>query len=135
MNDVEIIEKLTETIERNKSDTHQIEEIKNDVKEIKQDQKAIYELASSIKIIANDLGTIKTDITEVKLGQNMLSSSQIELSCKMDKEINCVKSELTEVKTQEDVKKGKKWDKIAFEIIKYISLLGIGGVITYVLSK
>ena len=30
MNDVEIIEKLTETIERNKSNTHQIEEINND---------------------------------------------------------------------------------------------------------
>ncbi len=74
---------LTETVERSKSNTHQIEELKDEVKEklsninaeikeIKSEQKAIYEIAASVKLIAQDMGTMKESINDVKQGQSKL---------------------------------------------------------------
>lgn len=60
---------LIETSERAKSNTHQIEEIKEDIKEIKSDQKAIYEISTSVKLIAQSMTSMKEDIAEVKQGQ------------------------------------------------------------------
>ena len=135
MDEIEIVEKLTETCERSKSNTHQIDEIKNDIKEVKQDQKAIYELTSSVKIIANNLETIKTDISEVKQGQSCLAD-------KMDKEISNVKNDLSEVKNAPEKSKAKKWDnfsskagKLIFEIVKYLTICGLGAGITYLITK
>ena len=135
MDEIEIVEKLTETCERSKSNTHQIEEIKNDIKEVKQDQKAIYELTSSVKIIANNLETIKIDISEVKQGQSCLAD-------KMDKEISNVKNDLSEVKNAPEKSKAKKWDdisksggKLLFVIVKYLTICGLGAGITYLITK
>jgi len=63
---------LTETVERSKSNTHQIEDIKDEIKEIKSEQKAIYEIAASVKLIAQDMGSMKESINEVKQGQSKL---------------------------------------------------------------
>jgi len=135
MDEIEIVEKIIENEQRSKSNTHQIEEIKNDIKEVKQDQKAIYELTSSVKLIAQDMGSIKQDIAEVKQGQSCLTD-------KMDVEINKVKDDIAEVKNAPEKSKAKKWDnfsskagKLVFEIVKYVTICGLGAGITYLVTK
>lgn len=76
---------LTETSERAKSNTHQIDEIKEEIREIKSEQRAIYDIATSVKLIAQDMGSMKEAINEVKQGQS-------ELSDKVDEQIKEVKS-------------------------------------------
>lgn len=89
---------LIETSERSKSNTHQIEEIKEDVKEIKSEQKAIYDIATSVKLIALSMDTMKDDLAEVKQGQ-------VDLSNKVDNQI-------TEVKNGQATLENKIWDKV-----------------------
>ena len=136
------IKELTESTERSKSNTHQIEEMKIDIKDIKTENKALYELATSVKLIAQDMGSIKQDIAEVKNGQ-------VDLAIKMDTEISKVKEDQCKIKDDilvvkniENNTKAKKWDnfsskagKLTFEIIKYISILALGGGITYLITK
>lgn len=80
-------ELLIQTSERSKSNTHQIEEIKDNIKEIKQDQKAIYDLTTSVKIIAENVSNMKDDIKEVKQGQSLLSD-------KLDNQITDIKDDV-----------------------------------------
>lgn len=143
MNEGQIIKELAETAERGKSNTHQIEEIKENIKEIKTENKALYELTTSVKLIAQDMSSIKEDISEVKKGQVILSE-------KMDTEISKVKDEqdkicqkISSVENQEDIKKGKKWDtfwsKIGTKAVEVILSLILGGVlgagIAYIANK
>ena len=76
MEDTEI--KLARVEQRSKSNTHQIEEIKEEIKEIKEENKAIYDIACSVKVMAERLGNIEDKVdetaeglkrTEAKLGQ------------------------------------------------------------------
>ncbi|WP_099467718.1 hypothetical protein [Konateibacter massiliensis] len=83
MGDVEV--KLAEVEQRTKSNTHQIEDIKDEIKEIKSEQKAIYDIAASIKVMATSMDTMKDDLVEVKQGQK-------ELSNKVDNQIDEVKN-------------------------------------------
>lgn len=63
------LEILTATVERAKSNTHQIEEIKSDIKEIKEENKALNKMATSIELIARDMTDVKEDISEMKTSQ------------------------------------------------------------------
>lgn len=76
------IELITQTAERAKSNTHQIEEIKVDIKEIKEENKALNKMATSIELIAKDMTNVKEDISEMKTSQD-----------EMKEEISEVKSE------------------------------------------
>lgn len=76
MEDLEV--KIERVEQRSKSNTHQIEEIKEEIKEIKEENKAIYDIASSVKVMAERLGNIEDKVdetaeglkrTEAKLGQ------------------------------------------------------------------
>ena len=76
MEDLEV--KIERAEQRSKSNTHQIEEIKEEIKEIKEENKAIYDIACSVKVMAERLGNIEDKVdetaeglkrTEVKLGQ------------------------------------------------------------------
>jgi len=116
---------LISTNERGKSNTHQIDEIKADIKTIKEDQKAIYDLTTSVKIIAENVSNMKDDLKEVKQGQ-------INLSGKLDTQIQDVNNKVAELKLEplEEMKKDKHDLKI--EILKqsigYI-ITGLVGVI------
>jgi uncharacterized alpha-E superfamily protein len=89
MENEEII-KLTEVDARSRSNSHQIEEIKEEIKDIKNEQKAIYELTSSVKLIAQDMSSIKDSVNDVKQGQKILEN-------KMDEQITDVKQKIEKV--------------------------------------
>lgn len=75
---------ITETAARSKSNSYQIQELKEDlecikhdnrteckeiseeIKEIRNEQKAIYSIATSIEILTRDMGTIKDTVNEVR---------------------------------------------------------------------
>ena len=83
-NDVRI---LTEVEQRAKSNSHQIEEIKEDVKEIKAENKAIYSLVESIKTISESVADMKIDIKEIKKSQGDLSIKISEVESKPAREL------------------------------------------------
>jgi uncharacterized coiled-coil DUF342 family protein len=89
MDDKDLIT-LTEVVERSKSNTHQIEELKDEVKEIRYEQKAIYDIATSVKLIAQDMGAMKESLIEVKQGQK-------DLTTKMDEQIADVKKKVDDI--------------------------------------
>lgn len=60
---------LTETSERSKSNTHQIEEMKSEMKDMKEDISAINDLATSMKLMAQETSYMRQDITAVKESQ------------------------------------------------------------------
>ena len=125
MDTIEIIKELAETTSLAKNNAHQIEEIKREVKTVQEDTKAIYKIATSIEVMANNLAQMKCDIADVKDGQKELA-----------KEVTSVKSDLLNIKNQDVVVKGKKWDgfwtKLAFESVKYIAIFLIGGILAYI---
>lgn len=134
MNEAQLIE-LTEISERGKSNTHQIEEIKEDIKEMKLENKALYELTTSVKLIAQDMSSIKQDITEVKCGQE-------KLSVKMDSEISKVKDEqekikynISEVKFCPTTEKAKTFEKIKWIVISVITTAITTGIISNLIHK
>lgn len=76
---------LVEVDQRSKSNTHQIDGIKDEIKEIKAENKAIYELTTSVKLIAQDMGTIKDGLAEVKQGQSDLNKKVSDIENKPEK--------------------------------------------------
>lgn len=129
-------ELLIQTTERSKSNTHQIDEIKEDIKQIKTDQKAIYDLTSSVKIIADNIQNMKDDIKEVKQGQSALSD-------KLDNQISDIKDDVQtrvdDVSKKVDEIKQEPYDeyKHTKNSIKIQILSGIGkavgiGLIAYI---
>ena len=58
--------KITELDARCKSNTHQIDELKNDISDIRSEQKAIYDINTNIQLMTQTMGLMKTDITDVK---------------------------------------------------------------------
>ena len=88
------LEILTQTVERAKSNTHQIEEMKSDIKEIKEENKALNKLATSIELIAKDMTNVKENIADMKSAQSEM------------------KEELSEVKTESVRRKAGMFDSI-----------------------
>lgn len=86
---------LTEVVERTKSNTHQIDEIKDDIKEIRNEQKAIYTIATSVELIAKDMTAMKESINEVKQGQKELTEKveKVDSKSKVDY-LDTIKSKL-----------------------------------------
>lgn len=106
------LEILTQTAERAKSNTHQIEEIKSDIKEIKEENKALNKMATSIELIAKDMTNMKEDISEMK-------TSQTEM-----------KAEISEVKSEGMKRKAGMFDNIWMGIAKTIGV----GILAFVLG-
>lgn len=107
------IELLTETSERAKSNTHQIDEIKDQIKGIKEDNKVLNRLATSVELIAQDMNHFKNDISEMKdvqadtqASQAMMRSELAELKTEMKNDIGEVRNErlIAKAKTYEDIK-------------------------------
>lgn len=115
------IELLTETSERAKSNTHQIEEIKNDIRDIKEEYKIINRLATSIELLVRDMTHVKSDIVEIKDVQSVTQASLSEMRSDM-------KTELSEVRNEDIVKKAKTYENIKSIVIGLI-VSGIAGFI------
>jgi len=92
---------LIETIERSKSNTHQIDDIKSDIKELQNKQEMIYDLTTSVKVMAENLSTVKDDVKEIKQGQSALSDkvdSQInEIKIDVDNKVETVKHDVKQI--------------------------------------
>lgn len=88
-------EKLLVTVsERAKSNTHQIEDLKNRMDKLEQKTEDIHKIATSIEVVCNDISYIKE-------GQNTLNSKFDKLSDKVDDQGKTIRQE---VKTKvEDV--------------------------------
>ena len=84
--DEKYIMQLTETTQRTKSNSYQIEEIKDEVKAIREDNKAIQKIATSVELIANDMRYMKNDIGEVKSSQAELKAELKEVENQPTKE-------------------------------------------------
>ena len=113
MDNETIIKILTETAERAKSNTHQIEELKEEVKDLNKEQKAIYDIASSIKVMSSEMVNIRGDITAVK-------DSQEQFAEKVKNDIEEVKDnqkELTDKIDSIEQKPYKDWTKVKSTII------------------
>lgn len=105
--------KIAEIEARCKSNTYQIDEIKNDISDIRSEQKAIYDINTNIQLITQTMGVMKTDITEVK------------------KDMGGVKEK---VNILENKPANDTYQK--FDIIKdKISWVLVGGVIAYLLTQ
>lgn len=115
------IELLTETSERAKSNTHQIEEIKNDIRDIKEEYKIINRLATSIELLVRDMTHVKSDIVEIKDVQSVTQAALSEMRSDM-------KTELSEVRNEDIVKKAKTYENIKSIVIGLI-VSGIAGFI------
>ena len=73
------LEILTQTAERSKSNTHQIDEIKSDIKEIREESKALNQLATSVELIAKDMTTFKDDVAEIKVAQSEMKEEIVDV--------------------------------------------------------
>jgi vacuolar-type H+-ATPase subunit H len=109
---------LTEAVERGKSNSHQIEEIKEEIREIKSEQKAIYDIATSVKLIAQDMTTMKETINDVKEGQSKLEQ-------KIDEVDNKSKIDITEASR----------DNYKSKILPFLVGGGSVGLIIYVVAE
>jgi len=117
-NELDIMKELTETSERGKSNTHQIEEVKAEIKDIRIENRALYELTSSVKLIAQDMGNIKDDISDVKNGQKELSEK-----------VNKVTQEVENVKNKDDIEMGRNTKKVFWEVVsKILAGLAVSGI-------
>ena len=68
------IEELVQTSARAKSNTYQINEIKNEIKILHEENKAINKLATSVELIAKDINYVKSDISETNNNIKALSN-------------------------------------------------------------
>ena len=57
--------KLERVEQRSKSNTHQIEGLKEEMKEMREENKAIYDIACSVKVMAERLGNIEEKVDKV----------------------------------------------------------------------
>lgn len=126
MDNESIIKILTETAERAKSNTHQIEELKEEVRDLNKEQKAIYDIASSIKVMSSEMVNIRGDVTAVK-------DSQEQFAQKVKEDIEEVKDnqkELTDKIDGIEQKPYKDWTKVKSTIITGVATaIGTGAII------
>lgn len=125
-----IIKQLQETTDRAKSNTRQIDEIKEEVREIKKEQKAIYDIASSVKIMSESMANIKEDVIAVK-------ESQEQFSQKVKEDIEEVKDsqkELTNKIDNIEQKPYKNWSKLKSTIIGGVATAVGTGAIIYLIN-
>ena len=120
---------LIETIERSKSNTHQIDDIKSDIKELQNKQEMIYDLTTSVKVMAENLSTVKDDVKEIKQGQSALSDkvdSQInEIKIDVDNKVETVKHNVKQI-DDEGKFNIRVWLRDNWIAIGALLVLGIG---------
>lgn len=124
------IEIITETSERAKSNTHQIDEIKEQIKGIKEDNKVLNRLATSVELIAQDMNHFKNDISEIKEVQSDTQAAQNMIRTEIAEVKTEMKTELSEVRNERLIDKAKTYDDIKGKVVALI----ITGVAAFVLG-
>lgn len=110
---MEMAVKIQEVDSRTKSNEHRIDDCETEIKEIKTEQKAIYEIASSVKNLAMSMSDLQSDVKEVKNGQKQLNDK------------------VNTLENQPAKKTYEKWEKVTFEVIKWLVI----GVLGFLVAK
>ncbi len=105
--------KIAEIDARCSSNTHQIEELKNDISDIRSEQKAIYDINTNIQLITQTMGIMNCDIKEVK------------------QDISGVKEKVNILENKPACETYKKFDAIKDKILWVF----IGGIVVYLLGQ
>ena len=104
---------LVESDQRSKSNTHQIEEVKDKLEKLENKTEDIHIIATNIQLISQDITYMKKDISVVKDGQSNLEQR------------------INDVKNSEGNKLVSRWDKIKDNL----GWLFIGGIAAYALGQ
>lgn len=116
-------ERLTAVEARAKSNTHAIEELKENYKEILQEQKAIHRINTNIELIAQSVATVKEDVSDMK---NDISKTNKEVK----DDIDSVKTKISDIENSRDKETASTFRKYKDNIIGLI----VGGIAAFVLA-
>lgn len=128
--DEKYIEIITEASERAKSNTHQINEIKEDIKGIKEDNKVLNRLATSVELIAQDMTHFKNDISEMKGVQSDTQASQAMIRNELSEMRAEMKTEISDVRNERLISKAKTYEEIKSKVMAII----ITGIAAFILG-
>lgn len=109
----DLVLKLTEVEQREKTSSHRIDNLETDVKELQESNKAIYQINANIEKICTSMS-----YTNKKLDENT-------------EDIKTVKKEIADVKT-EPIKRRSKW---VDAIIQIVLAAVTGGIIGFILRE
>lgn len=109
----DLVRKVTEVEQREKSSSHRIDNLETDVKELQESNKAIYQINANIEKICTSMS-----YTNKKLDENT-------------EDIKSVKKEIADVKA-EPIKRRSKWIDA---IIQIVLAAVTGGVIGFILRE
>ena len=112
MTNEELVREITEVSQREKSNSHRIDEIENDIKDLQESNKAIYQINTNLEKMCMSLA-----YTNEKLDENT-------------QDIKTVKKEIAEVKAEPNRQKARWIDTIIQLAIAAIA----GGIIGFVLN-
>ena len=124
------IELITETSERAKSNTHQIDEMKEDIKGIKEDNKVLNRLATSVELIAQDMTHFKNDISEMKGVQSDTQASQAMIRNELSEMRAEMKTEISDVRNERLISKAKTYEEIKSKVMAII----VTGIAAFILG-
>lgn len=128
--DEKYIEIITEASERAKSNTHQINEMKEDIKGIKEDNKVLNRLATSVELIAQDMTHFKNDISEIKGVQSNTQASQAMIRNELSEMRTEMKTEISDVRNERLISKAKTYEEIKSKVMMII----VTGIAAFVLG-
>jgi SMC interacting uncharacterized protein involved in chromosome segregation len=123
MEDVHV--QLERVEQRAKSNTHQIQEIKDDmkeqfqdvkeeIKELKEENKAIYKIATSVELIAQKLGSIEEKVDDTAAAQRQSDK-------RSEENYNTLIRKINTVECAPDVKKSQGLEKIKIAVITAVA--------------
>lgn len=112
MTNEELVREITEVSQREKSNSHRIDEIENDIKDLQESNKAIYQINTNLEKMCMSLA-----YTNEKLDENT-------------QDIKTVKKEIAEVKSEPARQKARWVDTVIQLAIATIA----GGIIGFVLN-
>ena len=105
-------------------------DLTRDVEEMRQENRVIHELGASVRILAEGVTAIKQDVKDVKddvrTGLNDVRKGQSSLNDKLDIEVDQLKHDIEDVRTQPIKRKSEWMDKI-------VGLL-VGGAVGFVVT-
>lgn len=108
--------KVTSGIQGQRLDT-----LEHEMEQMHIENKAIYEIGSSVKILAEGMTAIKEDVKDVKedvrSGLEDVRNGQSNLSSKLDSEVDHMKHDIDEIRTQPIKRKSDWLDKVVWTVI------------------
>ena len=115
--------------------THRVDANEVEIKEIRKTNEAILSLASDVKLLTQNYTTMGSDVKDMKQDIKDVKAKQDESNTKHDKDIEALKEEISETKTQPLKEKAEMWDKLKWLIIGGIASATLTGVIASIVNK